>query len=368
MKLNLPKQKKEADQAKEQAQSALVQETRRKHQTKILGELGEWLQSSKSLDELYNVIARFMDKLFTGSAGELFVFSNSRDVLESACLWNHEVAHRHIHADDCWALRRGRIFKYGFGLVDFPCAHTDHVCDNEEGSDKQGRYICLPIVAHGDTVGMLHIDFTNYINSETQSQNVDEDTLNSAIQCSEQISLAIANVRLRDELRDQSTKDPLTGLFNRRYFLESCRKAFADSIRNDSTVGIISFDADNFKQFNDDYGHDAGDMVLRSISEIMQETCDKNGTPCRYGGEEFTIALPDSNMEESRDIAEKIRKEVSELRIRYGDGVLPKVSISVGVATYPQFGLNLQDVLAAADEALYKAKDQGKNMVVTAQQ
>ena len=194
--IELADAKKQADLAKEQAQTALILETRRKHQSKLLGELGEWLQSCKSLEELYKVIARFMGTLFAGSSGELFVYSNSRDVLESACLWNNSVAHRHIHADDCWALRRGRIFKYGFGMVDFPCTHIDHDTDDEVESDKDRRYICLPIVAHGDTVGLLHIDFASYENPEAPSDPADEDVVSFAIQCSEQISLAIANVRL----------------------------------------------------------------------------------------------------------------------------------------------------------------------------
>ena len=149
--------------------------------------------------------------------------------------------------------------------------------------------------------------------------------------------------------------------------MESCRKAFTDAQRNDGSVGLVSFDADNFKQFNDNHGHDAGDMVLRAISEALQRVCDQHGTPCRYGGEEFAIVLPGLDMEESRDTAEKVRKEVDELRVRYGDSFLPKISISMGVATYPQFGLNPQEVLSAADDALYKAKDQGKNVVVIAE-
>jgi diguanylate cyclase (GGDEF)-like protein len=352
--------KREAELSKEQAQHALTVETRRKRQAKLLGELGEWLQSCKSLDELYKVIARFMETLFSGSEGELFVYNNSRDVLESACYWKACSAKNHIDADDCWALRRGRIFKYGFGIVDFPCSHVH--ADKADG----GPYVCLPIVAHGDTVGLLHIDFTDWVDSEMNSQQADEDTIKFAIMCSEQISLAIANVRLRDELRDQSTKDPLTGLFNRRYFLESCRNAFASAQRNNGSVGIISCDADNFKHFNDTHGHDAGDMVLRAVSKIMQTHCANIGVPCRYGGEEFTIVLPDTSLEASVEFAELIRAEVSELSIRYGDSKLPNISISVGVANYPQFGQTPQDVLSAADQALYKAKAQGANCVVTA--
>ena len=163
--VELAKAKKDAEIAQEHAQSALIHETKRKHQSKLLGELGEWLQSCKSLSELYKVIARFMETLFVGSGGELFVYSNSRDVLESACSWNQCTGHSHIHADDCWALRRGRIFKYGFGLVDFSCSHVDQ--DMEASHDK-GPYVCLPIVAHGDTVGLLHIDFTGYKNPESK--------------------------------------------------------------------------------------------------------------------------------------------------------------------------------------------------------
>ena len=199
-----------------------------------------------------------------------------------------------------------------------------------------------------------------------QTQSADDETVSFAIHCSEQISLATANVRLRDQLRDQSTKDPLTGLFNRRYFLECCREAFADAERNAGCAGLISFDVDNFKKFNDNHGHDAGDTVLRSISEIMVGVCQRIGTPCRYGGEEFTAVFPGLELEQLREIAEDFRKQVNNLSVRYGDSILPKTSISIGLATYPLFGANPQEVLNAADRALYEAKDMGKNCVVVA--
>ena len=354
----LAQAKRKAEKAEIAASEALDHERDRKHEARMLSELGEWLQSCKSLNELFDVISRFMEKLFDGSSGELYIYSNSRDVLDGSCAWNSSALQAHIQPDDCWALRRGRMYKFGAGAVNFACNHV-----HDSPSDTTAtRYICVPIIAHGDTVGLLHIRFDR--DETEQLQPFDEGIHRFAIQCSEQISLAIANVKLRDELRDQSTKDPLTGLYNRRYFLESCRTEIGHAQRYNQTLGLISIDADNFKMFNDNHGHDAGDVVLRTIANLMETLFDDGEVVSRFGGEEFSILLPDASGEVVLDKAEKLRAEVEQQVIRYGDKALPKITISVGVAMYPLGGTTPLDLLKTADEALYAAKDAGKNRVV----
>jgi diguanylate cyclase (GGDEF)-like protein len=348
-----------AEQSTLQAQQSLELERQRKREARLLSELGEWLQSCKTLKELFQVIGRYMAQIFSGTSGELYIYSNSRDVLDGVCAWNRpQQLVDHFQPDECWALRRGRMYKHGAGLVNFPCGHAHDV----DPADLDAAYLCLPIIAHGDTVGLLHIRFDG-LKAQPGASCMDEDTSAFAVQCSEQISLAIANVKLRDELRDQSTRDPLTGLFNRRFFFDSCRQALHQANRNGDPVSVISLDADHFKRFNDTHGHDAGDTVLRSLSDLLGSMFQGRDVVARLGGEEFSVLLPGCTTEQAALRANEIRQRVEELRIRYRDLILPRMTISAGVASAPQSGQTTQELLRAADEALYVAKNAGRNQI-----
>jgi diguanylate cyclase (GGDEF)-like protein len=353
----------DAEQATRQTQQSLELERQRKREARLLSELGEWLQSCKTLQELFQVIGRYMAQIFPGTTGELYIYSNSRDVLDGVCAWNrpqHLVDH--FQPDECWALRRGRMYKHGAGLVNFPCGHAHDV----DPADDNAAYLCLPIIAHGDTVGLLHMRFGAVHGgpkADAGLARMDEEACAFAVQCSEQISLAIANVKLRDELRDQSTRDPLTGLYNRRFFFDSCRQALQQASRSGDPVSVISLDADHFKRFNDTHGHDAGDTVLRSVSDLLGSLFQGREVVARLGGEEFSVLLPGCSTEQAAARANEMRQRIEELRIRYRDLDLPRMTISAGVASFPAFGPTTQDLLRAADAALYVAKDAGRNEV-----
>jgi diguanylate cyclase (GGDEF)-like protein len=352
--------RKAAEAAESRIKGVLAFEERRRRQLHMLSMLGEWLQSCKTLQELYGVVSAHMTRLLPGGAGELYIYSNSRDMLDGACSWHDTTVLDHIHPDDCWSLRRGRSYVFGTGEVDFICGHVA-----DQGWEARGKgYFCIPIVAHGDTVGLLHVKVPH---DHTMRPNDDFETLAEmrmfAIQCAEQISLAVANVKLRDQLRDQSIRDALTGLYNRRYLLEELRREIARALKKGTPLSLISFDADHFKRFNDNHGHDAGDTVLRALGELMRKRFDGDEVGCRLGGEEFVIMLPETDREAACVQAEGLRAAVEGLVIRYGDHNLPRVTISLGVATAPGDGSEPQSLLAAADSALYRAKSAGRNRV-----
>jgi diguanylate cyclase (GGDEF)-like protein len=350
--------KQQAEAAEARAKDVLAQERARQNEAKLLAQLDEWLQSCKSLDELYMIVRAFMVKLLPGSKGELYIYSNSRDVLDGMCNWNTHDLHQSITADSCWSLRRGRSYEYQSGGLCFLCDHVE----SHKHNVPVNEYICVPIVAHGDTVGLLHIRFDD---SDPAAARI-SDAGQFAVRCGEHISLAIANAKLRDELRDQSIRDPLTGLYNRRYFMDAMRREVSISERRDSCFGLISFDTDKFKTFNDNHGHDAGDMVLRAIGAKLTEIMSAGEICCRFGGEEFTVLVPAANLQETMALAERLREAVFLMQVRYMDGFLTRVSISCGVAAYPTNGTLPQDILRRADEALYRAKEAGRNCVVAA--
>jgi diguanylate cyclase (GGDEF)-like protein len=181
--------------------------------------------------------------------------------------------------------------------------------------------------------------------------------------CAEQISLAIANVKLRDQLRDQSIRDVLTGLFNRRYMLETCRREFSRAVRAGESISILSIDVDHFKKYNDNHGHDAGDMVLRAVGNCLENLFRNEDVPCRFGGEEFVVIMPGADAADALHRAEQLRSKIEDIVVRYLEKNLPRITVSIGVAVFPEAGDNPQTVLKAADQALYRAKEKGRNRV-----
>lgn len=338
-------------QARAREQQAMADEQLRLTQeVRLLGELNEWLQSCRSLDELFSMVARFMSHILPGSAGSLYVYSNSRDVLEGAASWSGGEHRDHIRPEDCWALRRGRTYSFGGNEVNFACGHLHGTPEN---------YVCIPILAHGETIGLMTLAPSPGTPAETF-----EAQRRIAQTSAEQISLAIANVRMRDELQHQAIRDPLTGLFNQRHMLETLRRLI-DS-RATRELALVSIDVDHFKRFNDNFGHDAGDMVLRAVGEALGRHADGDDVACRVGGEEFTLLLPGLTLAQAAERAERVRHDVAAVSVRYGDKSLPRVTVSVGVAHCPTHGTMPQPVIRAADEALYAAKARGRNCVVLA--
>lgn len=336
-----------------QERASLAEDRRRAREVQLLSELSEWLQACKTLDELFEMIRAVMSNVFGSSSGSLHVYSNSRDVLDGACAWNGAPLPREIQPDSCWGLRRGRPYEYGANAIDFPCAHV--------GDREVYAYVCFPILAHGETIGLLHLARDPAAAAEDFAHE-----RRLAQLCAEQISLAIANVRLRDQLRDQSIRDPLTGLYNRRHFTEVLRSRIAAAQRSGGSLALVSLDVDHFKKFNDNHGHDAGDMVLRAVAASLERIADGDELPCRLGGEEFVLLLPGADAAAAAKRAETLRRAVERIAVRYGEKTLPHVTISLGVAAFPEHGDHPQALMKSADDMLYEAKARGRNQVCVA--
>ncbi|WP_299915771.1 diguanylate cyclase [uncultured Roseobacter sp.] len=334
-----------------QERQSLERQMQLAREVSLLGELNEWLQSSRSLDELFEMVARFMTHMLPDCEGSVYVYSNSRDVLDGAAAWNEGTHKAHIHPEECWGLRRGRTYIYGTSSIDFVCEHA------EPHDDRP--YFCFPILAHGETVGLMHLKAKSMVPVEVFRENQ-----KLAQMCAEQISLAIANVQMRDQLQERSVRDPLTGLFNRRHMTDYLRTMIQSAQRNESPFSMLYMDVDHFKKFNDNHGHDAGDMVLRTVGEALERACDGDEIACRMGGEEFMLLLPGTDRQTAEHRAEKLRRAIEAITLRYGEKNLPRITVSVGVALFPDHGQMPQDLLRVADDAMYDAKAQGRNLVV----
>jgi diguanylate cyclase (GGDEF)-like protein len=184
----------------------------------------------------------------------------------------------------------------------------------------------------------------------------------------EQAAVSIENVGLHETVERQAVTDELTGLFNRRRFQEAMATEVERSKRFGQPVGLVLLDLDDFKAVNDTYGHQQGDLVLREVARVLRETSREIDEPARYGGEELAVVLPGTDLEGAYNLAERVRAGIEELALPLldGEGAL-RVTASFGVATLPGSADDMRELVAAADEALYRAKRAGKNRTVRAE-
>jgi diguanylate cyclase (GGDEF)-like protein len=315
--------------------------------------LGELLQTCRSVEEALHIAARHLRDLLPQSAGVIALYNNSRDSIEVMRTIGEEkdlggaLYSPVFRADDCWALRRGRAHMAAPGGFEPRCAHV-------EGS---GYFLCIPMVAQGDTLGVLTMARPTGF-AEVECQTVQTIT--------EQLSLALANLRLQESLRHQSLRDPLTGQFNRRYLDEALLREVARAQRQETPLAIAMLDIDHFKRFNDTYGHAGGDLLLAAFGRLLTEHARGDDIVCRYGGEEFAVILPGADGDAAVRRLNEIRLAVRKLRVQNRGQPLGAVTMSAGVAVFPRDGATGAAVMAAADTALYAAKRSGRDRVVAA--
>jgi diguanylate cyclase (GGDEF)-like protein len=227
--------------------------------------------------------------------------------------------------------------------------------------------LCLPMVAQGNTIGILHLEFRSAelrLDSGTKSSRDSRQRL--AISAASQIALSLASLQIRETLREQSIRDPLTRLFNRRFLEESLERELQLAARRKQSVAVLFLDLDHFKRFNDTFGHDAGDMVLKSLADLFRNFFRATDICCRYGGEEFAIVLPESSSQDAVIRADALRAEVNSLRLQYKTQTLGSLTLSAGIAAFPEHALTAADLLKIADQCLYESKARGRDVVTVA--
>jgi diguanylate cyclase (GGDEF)-like protein/PAS domain S-box-containing protein len=326
-----------------------------------LTELIDILQSCQTIEEAYKITGSTLPKILSCQAGALCITSPSRNTVEAVATWGDAVATEKTFAPDkCWALRRGKIHMVHDSTSALRCAHLKEF--------PPAGYLCVPLAAHGETLGVLYLECSSRLTNPSPGPAADEmEALGrQARAVGERISSALANLRLRDVLRSQSIRDPLTGLFNRRYMEESFERELRRAARNSQPVALVMLDIDNFKQFNDTFGHQAGDTLLRALGDFVLQRTRGQDVACRYGGEEFAIVLADATAEAACKRIEILREELKQLSVQHAGQVLGRISFSIGIAVFPDHGATVEELLHAADRALYRAKAKGRDRVVLA--
>lgn len=314
----------------------------------LLGEMAHRLQAARTEQELSTIVCAFVPRVIPGINGALYAHNNSRNLLLRIAHWgNVACGHDSLTPDSCWALRLGQSHSVSHQGSDIFCTHVEK---------DVTAYHCEPLLANGEVVGLFYLQGT-----------VAEENRFLLSALIENIAAALVNQKLQKDLREQTIRDPLTGLYNRRYMEEMLGFEIARSRREDTTFGIIIGDIDHFKKVNDDFGHDAGDVVLCSAAAEIQSAFRSNDIVCRLGGEEFLIISAVDSLDTLVMHTERLRTALASLDLHHDGKKLRKITMSFGIALWRKNAFaNGAAIIKAADEALYRAKSEGRDRIVVA--
>lgn len=331
---------------------------RHKSDMALIAELNGLLQPARTEDEAFDVIRTAAARLFADAGGG-FAVAGHGDEMAIVGAWGVTGGLRTpYHRGQCWAIRRGgpHLQSPAHGIR---CGHQ--VADPVAGQapEQAGTTLCTPLYVEGELLGVLHL------HGASQAAAFGDSVQQRVEVFGEVVKLGLSNLRLRDSLREQALRDVLTGLPNRRLFDETLPRELARCLRTNQPLTVAVIDVDHFKQFNDRYGHDAGDQVLRAVARVLGRAIRASDLACRYGGDEFMCLLPGMT---GADAAARFERALQQLADDAGDAPLPgeTVTFTVGLATAPACGSDATALLRAADAALYIAKEKGRNRVEVA--
>jgi diguanylate cyclase (GGDEF)-like protein len=331
------------------AQDARARETARHEMEQLFG-MASMLQSATDRDDANQVLRGKAEYLLEGFSGALYVFNNSRDRLDLSTCWGTATPGTqadHIGPNDCWALKLGKPYVNG-GRGSLACQHA-----------ALGRIVLeIPMAARGEIYGLLQIT------GESSDAEARLDAIRPlAVALADAMSLSLSSSALRDQLRNQALRDGLTGLYNRRFLEEMLDRLTKEAARREVPMSAIMIDLDHFKRLNDQYGHSAGDAVLREVARIVIASLRVSDVACRYGGEELLVLLPDCPLDNAVQAAERLRAQIESLtNVANGQSV----TASFGVACTPDSTAHPGELVTVADAALYQAKRLGRNRVEVA--
>ena len=359
------RERKQVEESLRQSRETLVQrlteleQRDRDHVT--LSKLSNYLNSCLTSDEACAVISSFGPQLLPSEIGTLYRINAPGGYLERVASWGEVPSEEKLFAlQDCWALRRGRLHWIGDTRSGLLCQHVSGAAETTV------PYLCIPLIAHSETMGLLFLQRLQVAPDVSNGSAALESKLQLAAALGEEISLALANLKLRDTLRQQSIRDPLTGLYNRRFLEEYLVHERVRATRKNRPLSVIMLDIDHFKRFNDTFGHDAGDAILRRMGLVLQGHVRGSDIACRIGGEEFALLLPEAPLPIAYQRAENILDTVRRLQIKHRGQVLGAITVSLGVAAFPKHGETPEALIRAADRALYQAKEGGRNKLASA--
>lgn len=314
----------------------------------LLARMTQRLQGCESFEDVIKVAELFAPNIAPEIPGRLYILDTDPWQMRCVAQWLSPPEEADVfHPDNCWAVRRGLSHPPVNGEPDIACYHL---------SESQAHQsLCVPLIAQGEAIGLL--SFSNVTSATAPSRAYLE-------LMAEALGLALSNQRLRNALLEKALFDSLTGLRNRHHLDDALHTQMNLAVRNGTPLSCLMIDIDHFKAINDNYGHEAGDLVIKSVAAIIQRAVRDIGMAFRYGGEEFLVLLAGTNEETAMACATDIYNSVHLLTLRYGLAEMGQVDVSIGIASYPQHTQS-DSLLRAADAALYRAKELGRSRIVS---
>jgi diguanylate cyclase (GGDEF)-like protein len=318
--------------------------------TEELFAMTDILQSADDHADAGAVLKAASLRLLPNECGALYVFNNSRDRLDLATSWSLKgefAPPETLLPQNCWALKTGKLHVNDSSAGTLCCSHP-------LGSEAA---LEIPMTARGTVHGLLMLA----TDDRERAANVRE-VARTGRALADTMSLALSNIALREKLRTQSLRDPLTGLYNRRYMEDALERYLSMAERTGTSTSLILIDLDHFKALNDQHGHAKGDAVLREVASQLMGALRPSDVVCRYGGEELLVILPSCDLDEALLKAEMLRSRIESLSEAHGAAI----TASLGVACVPETSVGPADAVTMADAALYVAKQAGRNCVKAA--
>jgi diguanylate cyclase (GGDEF)-like protein len=322
----------------------------------VFNQVSELISYADDEEAIVRAARAAVERLLPSRAGDLLLINPSLDRLRVAAAWGGPLASveplDETRPAQCPAIRRSapHLVPVSGDDLSLPC--RVHPVTN-------GSLACLPVLAHGEPIGVVHLE-------REAGEAFDDEELRLVTRLTEQLGLALSNLRLMRKMETQAMTDPLTGLANARFFDPVLERQLAAAQRDGSSVGVLALDLDHFKDFNDRYGHPAGDEALRAFARVVRGHLRDSDTAARMGGEEFAVALHDTNWLGASQAAEKLRAAVEGTAIEISPGRFARITVSIGVAASETHGTDRMHLLKVADEALYTAKRSGRNRIAVA--
>jgi diguanylate cyclase (GGDEF)-like protein/PAS domain S-box-containing protein len=349
-------ERKKTEEALQQANKKLeawVEELQqRTREMTLLSEMGDILRACLTKEEVYAVIVRVAKEIFPLQGGALFVLGPLRNIAEAVAEWGDTSRiELTFSPEECWALRRGRVHWVENTRIGLLCKHLHEPLPS--------GYLCVPMMAQSEAVGILHL-------VQPEDAPIPEAKLRLAIAMAEHVAMALSNLRLHETLRSQSIRDQLTGLFNRSFLEECLELELRRAARSQHSFSVIMLAPDNFQLLNDSFGLDVGDSVLRKAGVMIQASVRKGDIACRFSGQTYVVVLPQCGYEVGWRRAENLRDLARTLEVKCQSEQVGQITVSVGLAVYPEHGQTLETLLRSAEAALNRAKNSGGDCVVVA--
>jgi diguanylate cyclase (GGDEF)-like protein len=320
----------------------------RNRQTNLFCQMGAQIQTCGTLDEAYRAIERFGADLFPTARGALFASADSPADMKMVAAWGGDLQSERIFSvRDCEALQRAQAYTVKSSIPVKRCKHMN--------PSFSGDYLDAPVVASGEIFGLFHL--------ESADMTYDQKTEDLALIVAEHLALSLSNLKLRETLSGESIRDPLTGLFNRRYMVESLLQELARAVRANYPISLLKLSVDDFERLNTAFGRSAGDMLLKEFASMIQGQVRRGDVSCRLGGEEFVLVLPNAKPEFAVKRAEALKEKAKDLNLVFQGRPLGPIALSIGVAAYPNHGASPDELLEKAGQALNRARAKGRAVV-----